>query len=176
MELRRSYIINTVRSEKMSKILFAGSFDPITIGHINLIERAAKLFDEIVVVIFENSEKKPYFSSSENLHFIKQAIKHIPSATCAIGEGLTIHYAEKIKANALLRGVRNEQDFLYEQDLAKMNAHINPQIETILLFADPILSHISSSFIKELFYNDQDVQALVHQDVLTAFKAKRARS
>ena len=129
----------------MVKAVFAGSFDPPTFGHLNIIERAQKLFPEIHVVIAVNKNKNYCFSGEERLDVIQQLVD----------------YAKKIKADVLIRGVRNDNDFLYEFDLAMMNKSLNPQIETLFLVPDPKFFVLRSSSIKELAAFGGDVSTMV---------------
>ncbi|TAE81604.1 MAG: pantetheine-phosphate adenylyltransferase, partial [Bacteroidetes bacterium] len=117
--------------------LFPGTFDPITIGHINLVERAMFLFDEIVIGIGHNSSKSTLFSLTQRVDWIKEIYKNSPTVKVSAYEGLTINFCAEIHASYILRGLRNMSDFDYEKNIAQMNKLVNPDIETIFLMCDP---------------------------------------
>ena len=130
--------------------IYPGSFDPITKGHLDIIERSSKMFDEVIVVILENSSKKSFFDLDQRVQFIKQACKHLKNVKVDYDHTTTIAYAKKVNACAMIRGVRSVKDYEYELNIASVNQYIDPSIETILLFAKSEYSFISSSNIKEL--------------------------
>lgn len=156
----------------MKRVIMPGSFDPITNGHLHMIERAITLFDEVYVVILYNPNKKGMFSIEERLQFIKEAVKDLPQVKVDAYDGLTINYARKVKACAMLRGIRNTKDFEYEKDLAAMNTLIAPEIETVFLFADGEHALISSSMVKELAHFHANYKAFVPTVVYEAMKRK----
>ena len=135
----------------MKKIaLFPGSFDPLTTGHVDLIERGAKLFDEIIVGVFVNTNKKSFFSSEEKVQLIQEALIHIPNVRVIAQETeLTVVAAKKLGAQFLLRGIRSIKDYEYERDIMEMNHHLAPTLETVFLLADAKHSFISSSLLKD---------------------------
>lgn len=145
----------------MVKAVFAGSFDPPTFGHLNIIERAQKLFPEIHVVIAVNKNKNYCFSGEERLDVIQQLVSRWNNVSVHLWDSLIVDYAKKIKADVLIRGVRNDNDFLYEFDLAMMNKSLNPQIETLFLVPDPKFFVLRSSSIKELAAFGGDVSTMV---------------
>lgn len=157
----------------MKKAIFPGSFDPVTFGHVDIIERAATLFDEVIVVIAKNSEKKSLFTIEERLHFLSQAVAHITNVRCMVDDGLVVDFARREGAQAIVRGIRSMKDYEYEQDIASVNHHIDPAIQTIVLFADPKYSYVSSSVIRELMHYHQDVRAFVSEEVYEALKRKQ---
>ena len=134
----------------MVKAVFAGSFDPPTFGHLNIIERAQKLFSEIHVVIAINKTKNYCFSDEERLNIIRDLVSPWNNVSVHLWDSLIVDYAKSIGAGVLIRGVRNDNDFLYEFDLAMMNKSLNPQIETVFLVPDPKFFVLRSSSIKEL--------------------------
>lgn len=153
--------------------LFPGSFDPFTNGHLNTVERASKLFDEVVVGIFTNTTKKPLFSPEEKRVLAAESVSHIENIRVVTqSEGLTINIAKELGANFLIRGVRNGQDYEYEKNIAFMNKQMDPEIETVFLLADESFSNISSSMIKEIAKFDGDVSAFVPENVNKALKVK----
>lgn len=156
----------------MVKAVFAGSFDPPTFGHLNIIERAQKLFPEIHVVIAVNKNKNYCFSSEERLDVIQQLVSRWNNVSVHLWDSLIVDYAKKIKADVLIRGVRNDNDFLYEFDLAMMNKSLNPQIETLFLVPDPKFFVLRSSSIKELAAFGGDVSTMVPPIVEAMLKKK----
>ena len=156
----------------MIKAVFAGSFDPPTFGHLNIIERAQKLFSEIHVVIAVNNNKSYCFSGEERLEMIQKLVSGWDNVSVHLWDSLIVDYAKKIKADVLIRGVRNDNDFLYEFDLAMMNKSLNPQIETLFLVPDPKFFVLRSSSIKELAAFGGDVSAMVPSIVEAMLKKK----
>ena len=156
----------------MIKAVFAGSFDPPTFGHLNIIERAQKLFSEIHVVIAVNNNKNYCFSGEERLEMIQKLVSRWNNVSVHLWDSLIVDYAKKIKADVLIRGVRNDNDFLYEFDLAMMNKSLNPQIETLFLVPDPKFFVLRSSSIKELAAFGGDVSTMVPPIVEAMLKKK----
>ncbi|MGI5090643.1 pantetheine-phosphate adenylyltransferase [Treponema sp. OMZ 305] len=156
----------------MVKAVFAGSFDPPTFGHLNIIERTQKLFSEIHVVIAVNKNKSYCFSGEERLEVIQQLVSRWNNVSVHLWDSLIVDYAKKIKADVLIRGVRNDNDFLYEFDLAMMNKSLNPQIETLFLVPDPKFFVLRSSSIKELAAFGGDVSTMVPPIVEAMLKKK----
>ncbi|MEE0831051.1 MAG: pantetheine-phosphate adenylyltransferase [Longicatena sp.] len=160
----------------MKRVIVPGSFDPITNGHIHIIERAAKLFDEVYVVVLCNPNKKGFFSVEERITLMNQTLSHLDNVKCDAYSGLTIDYARKVEACAMIRGVRTLKDYEYEKDLAAMNALIAPEIESVILFADGKYALISSSMVKELAHFHADYQDYVPNVVYEAMQKKRSDS
>lgn len=141
----------------MSKIaVFPGSFDPITVGHVELVQRALPLFDRIIVAIGVNSQKKYLFSLEERLHWLEQVFKDEPKVEVGQFEGLTAHYAKEIGAQYLLRGLRNASDFDYEKTISQLNNIVGEGIETLFLISQPAYSHISSTIVREIIKGGGD--------------------
>lgn len=160
----------------MKKAIFPGSFDPLTKGHLDIIERASRLFDELIVVILENSEKKTMFTQEERLHMLKTNTKHLDNVLVDADTTLTVTYAKKHGACAIIRGVRSVKDYEYELDIASANQYLNPEIETILLFSSPAYTFVSSSMIREMMKYDVNIDALVSDDVKQALLEKYRKS
>lgn len=158
----------------MKRALFPGSFDPLTNGHLNTIERAAKLFDEVVIGVFVNTSKKSLFPAGERVELIKQSVLHIPNVKVVHQESqLTVETAKELGATVLIRGVRNIKDFEYERDIAQMNRHLSNELETVFLLAEPKYSHISSSLLKEVLYFGGDVTEYLPDAINEALARKR---
>lgn len=143
------------------KAIYPGSFDPITYGHLDIIERASLLYEELVIVIMNNDEKKCFFSVEERVDMIKQTTKHLKNVSVEIGEGLTVNYARSIGANVLIRGIRAVSDYEYELQLASANMQLASDIETIFLLAKPEYSFLSSSTAKTIAKNSGDLTKFV---------------
>lgn len=153
--------------------LFPGSFDPFTNGHLNTVERASLLFDEVIVGVFTNTTKKPLFSAEEKKALTIEATKHLDNVrVVSQSEGLTITIAKELGANFLIRGVRNSQDYEYEKNIASMNRQMDSNIDTVFLLSDETYSNVSSSMIKEIARFKGDVSPFVPVCVYEALKEK----
>ena len=146
--------------EKEKIALFAGTFDPYTIGHHRIVERALQLFDRIVVAIGVNSEKRTDTGTDARIENINSIYRNEPRVEARAYEGLTVDFARKVGAQYLLRGVRNVKDFEYERDLADINLKIG-DIETVFLVSEPQYAAISSSVVRELIKYNKDVSNLI---------------
>ena len=144
----------------MRRALFPGSFDPITKGHEDIIIRGLNLFDEIVIGVGINSEKKYMFSLEERLSFINTCFEHNTRISVAAYDGLTIDFCREIEAEFILRGVRNNGDFEFEKAIARTNRHLS-DIETVFLLTSAETSYISSSIVRELIRNDGDYSTFI---------------
>ncbi|MER2180949.1 MAG: pantetheine-phosphate adenylyltransferase [Desemzia incerta] len=158
----------------MSKIaLYAGSFDPVSNGHLNLIQRGAALFDQLIVAVATNTSKKSLFTTDEKVQLMQENLTHLPNVTVVQHTGgLTIDLAKEWNATVLLRGIRNVKDFEYEADVAAMNKTQNKEIETVFLTADEKYRFVSSSLIKEVAMFGGDITGLVPENVNRAMKEK----
>lgn len=146
--------------EKEKIALFAGTFDPYTIGHHRIVERALQLFDRIVVAIGVNSEKRTDTGTDARIKNINSIYRNEPRVEACAYEGLTVDFARKVGAQYLLRGIRNVKDFEYERDLADINLKIG-DIETVFLVSEPQYAAISSSVVRELIKYNKDVSNLI---------------
>lgn len=158
----------------MSKIaLYAGSFDPVSNGHLNLIQRGAAVFDQLIVAVATNTSKKSLFTTDEKVQLMQENLTHLPNVTVVQHTGgLTIDLAKEWNATVLLRGIRNVKDFEYEADVASMNKTQNKEIETVFLTADEKYRFVSSSLIKEVAMFGGDITGLVPENVNQAMKEK----
>ena len=145
---------------------FCGTFDPVTYGHLDIIERASKLFDQLVVFISPNSDKNNEFNEETRLKWLNEATKNMPNVTCKIQSGLVVEACKSVNATVLVRGIRNGVDCTYEQNMAFMNARLDDHIETVCLFTRPEYSLYSSSNVRELFKYGQDISGFVPACVL----------
>ena len=148
----------------MRRALFPGSFDPITLGHYDIIKRGVKLFDEVVVAIGINADKKYMFSLEERKQFIEEAFKDEPKVKVMTYKGLTIDFCHKIDAQFILRGLRNPADFEFEKAIAHTNRKLS-KIETVFLLTAAQTSFISSSIVRDVIRNNGDYTVLVPDSV-----------
>jgi pantetheine-phosphate adenylyltransferase len=148
----------------MRKAIFPGSFDPITLGHEDIIRRGIPLFDEIVIAIGVNADKKYMFSLEERKRFVEETFKNEPKVTIIVYEGLTIDLCHKIKANFILRGLRNPADFEFEKAIAHTNRRLS-KIETVFLLTAAKTSFISSSIVRDVLRNGGEYELLVPDSV-----------
>ena len=150
----------------MRRAVFPGSFDPITLGHENIIRRAIPMFDEIVIAIGVNGSKKTMFTLEQRVQMLKNVFANAPSVKVETFGGLTVRFCEKVKADWMLRGVRNGGDFEYERTISQMSSRIAPSLETIILFTDPQYAPISSSVVRDILANGGDISEFVPKAVL----------
>lgn len=149
----------------MKRAVFPGSFDPITLGHVDIIERAIPLFDEIIIAIGINADKKYMFETEQRQNFIEQTFANQPKVKTATYTGLTVDYCKKIDAKFILRGLRNPADFEFEKAIAQTNRKLSG-IETVFLLTSAETSFISSSIVRDIIRNHGDVSVLVPPIVL----------
>lgn len=149
----------------MKRAVFPGSFDPITLGHVDIIKRAIPLFDEIIIAIGINADKKYMFDSEKRKAFIEATFKDQPKIKTDTYTGLTVDYCKKIDATFILRGLRNPADFEFEKAIAQTNRKLSG-IETVFLLTSANTSFISSSIVRDILRNNGDVSVLVPPSVL----------
>jgi len=157
---------NTVTKQKIT--VYPGTFDPITNGHIDLVQRAAKMFDSVIVAIASSSRKKPKFSLEERVELAQKVLADCPNVTVKGFNILLIDFARQHKATVLIRGLRAVSDFEYEFQLASMNRHLAPEIESVFLMPADEYSFISSSLVKEVAALNGDISNFVHPIVFKA--------
>ena len=149
----------------MNRAVFPGSFDPLTLGHTDIINRAIPLFDEIIIAIGTNAEKSYMFSIEERKRFIEKCFAANSSVKVDTYQGLTIDYCKKVNSNFILRGLRNPADFEFEKAIAQTNRKLS-NIETVFLLTSADNSYISSSIVRDIIRNNGDVSLLVPKEVL----------
>jgi pantetheine-phosphate adenylyltransferase len=155
------------------RAIYPGSFDPLTNGHVDIIERACHIFDEIIVAILINPDKHPMFTVAERIEMLTEVVKpRAPQVVIETFEGLLVEYARRRQAHAIIRGVRSTKDYEYELPMVLMNRHLNPQVETVLLVASEENSYVSSSLIKEVFLLGGSIEKLVPHSVVERMKEK----
>jgi len=149
-----------------------GSFDPITNGHLDIIQRGAQILDEVIVAVFNNQSKSPLFTIEERLYLIKESTKDIPNVVVDYSEGLLIDYARKKNAQVILRGLRAVSDFEYEMQITSMNRKLDERIETFFMMTNNQYSFLSSSIVKEIAKYQACVKDLVPEVVEQALIKK----
>ena len=155
--------------------IYPGSFDPITNGHIDIIKRAAKISDKLIVAVLNNANKKPLFSVSERLEMIKDAIKNIENVEVDSFEGLTVDYCKKKNATIMIRGLRAVTDFEYELQLAHTNRELNKDLDTVFLLASIDYSYLSSSTVRQVSEFGGDIGKFVTPLVEKKLKEKYSK-
>lgn len=154
------------------KAIYPGTFDPITNGHLNLIERACPLFSTFIVGVTTNAAKKPYFSLSTRLQCLRDSLNHLPQVEIYPFEGLLAHFAQEVQANFIVRGLRSVTDFEYEWQLAGINRKLYKPLETVFFTPSDETLFISSSFVREIAEFQGDITPFVPAPVYQAFKNK----
>ena len=150
----------------MKRAVYPGSFDPITFGHLDIIERSAKMVDELVIAVLRNSAKNSLFSLEERVNMIKEVTKNIPNVRVETFDGLLVDYMRQIDANIIVRGLRAVTDFEYELQIAQMNHVLNGDAETIFLITNLRYSYLSSSLVREIASYGGDITKLVPKQLI----------
>lgn len=150
----------------MNIAVFPGSFDPVTVGHIDLVKRALPMFDKIIVAIGVNSQKKMLYSLDQRLTWLRKVFKEMDKVEIGYFEGLTASYCNEKGANYLLRGLRNGSDFDYEKTISQLNYIIGHKIDTLFLISQPEYSFISSTIVREIIRGKGDVSRFVPSSIL----------
>ena len=156
-------------------VIYPGSFDPLTNGHVNIVNRALKCFDKIIVAVAVNSNKDSILDIDERVKAIKKVFQKSKKVQVDSFEALLVHYARKKKITTILRGMRTVQDFEYEMQMATSNNKLDPRIETIFMVADAHYSHISSSLIKDIIRLGGSAEAFVPKIIENALKKRLKR-
>jgi pantetheine-phosphate adenylyltransferase len=156
----------------MRTAIYPGSFDPLTNGHLDVIERAVKLFDHVIVAVAKNESKQPLFSLDERLDLVRRSIKNIPTAEADTFDSLLVDYVNKRNAQAIVRGLRAISDFEFEFQLALMNRKLNEKVETIFMMPKDTYTFLSSRIIKEIARLGGDISTFVPPHVRAALMEK----
>jgi len=163
----------------MRRAIYPGSFDPVTNGHLDIIERGCKLFDEIIISILVNPEKKPFFTVEERREMLAEVLTTIKQGDCEVRidsfEGLLVNYAVAQQADVIVRGIRAISDYEYEFQMALMNRRLEPGIETVFMMPAETYSYVSSRLVKEVFQLGGTVEGLVPPAVEIRMKEKMKR-
>lgn len=155
--------------------LYAGTFDPFTNGHLDIVQRALKIFDEVVIIVAVSPTKKPLLSTEQRVSVLKRLFAHEPKISVVAWDGLIVEYARQNKISSIVRGLRPTGDFEIEFQMASMNRKINPDCDTVFLMTSEKLYYISSSLVKEVYLHDGDISSFVPplvQDELQKIKKK----
>jgi pantetheine-phosphate adenylyltransferase len=156
----------------MAKAIYPGSFDPITLGHIDIIRRIHPMFSELIVVVANSERKQYWFSLEERVALIRQNVKDLPGVKIEQVDGLIVDYAEKVKAQVIVRGLRAISDFEYEFAMANINKKLKDTIETMIVFTRPEYSFVASHMVKEVAHHGGDLTGLVPSNVIEALKKR----
>lgn len=156
----------------MNTAIYPGSFDPVTVGHLHIAERACHLFDRVVIGVAELNYKSAWFSLDERVAFIQDAISHLPNCEIAVYDTLTVDLAKKYSANIIIRGLRAVSDYEYEMQVAAINKFLDDSVETVFLMANSDYSFISSTMIKQVSDAGGQITGLVTDMVEKALKAR----
>ena len=162
--------LTTYNLQLMRICLFPGTFDPVTLGHIDIIDRALPLFDKIYVGIGINGLKHPMFSPEQRMEWFKEIYKNDPRVQCAIYQGLTVQFCKKINAQFILRGIRFVSDFEYEKTIADANRTLDKHIETVFLTGEPKYTSVASTIVRDILRNDGDASPFLPQAVIDSLK------
>jgi pantetheine-phosphate adenylyltransferase len=141
--------------------VFPGTFDPVTKGHVDIVVRGAKLFDEVIVAIGINTKKAMLFDLEQRTKWLEESFQHVPNVRIEHYEGLTVEYCKTVGAQFLLRGLRNGTDFDYESHIAQLNKSLNEDIETVFILSSPELGYISSTLVRDLIIHKGDYQKFI---------------
>lgn len=156
----------------MKKVVYPGTFDPMTNGHIDLVERACRLFDHVIIAVADSKKKKPLFTLNERVELARSVVGHLDNVEVCGFDVLLAHFVEKKGAQAMIRGLRAVSDFEYEFQLANMNRALSPKMESIFLTPSEHLSYLSSSLVREIASLNGDVDKFVPKVVADALKEK----
>lgn len=156
----------------MNRVLYPGTFDPITMGHADLVERASRLFDHVIIAVAANPKKNPLFPLEQRVELAREVTGHLPNVEVMGFSTLLAHFVREQNANVLLRGLRAVSDFEYEFQLANMNRQLAPEVESLFLTPSEKYSYISSTLVREIASLEGDVSKFVHPAVMDALKAR----
>ena len=156
----------------MATAVYPGSFDPITYGHLDIIRRAAEVFDKVIVGVLKNQTKTPLFDFDERVEMIREAVKELPNVEVVSLHGLLIEFTKKMNADVIVRGIRAVSDFEYELMMAQTNKQLNPEVETMFFATSAKYSFLSSSTVRELAMFDGDITPFVPDCVRERINAK----
>ncbi|MCB0355850.1 MAG: pantetheine-phosphate adenylyltransferase [Bdellovibrionales bacterium] len=154
--------------------VYPGSFDPITLGHVDIIKRISHHYSKVHILIAESGDKKSMFTTAERFTFLQESLADIKNLELHVSSGLTVDFAKKVGAQCIVRGLRVVSDFEYEMVMANLNKKLAPDIETFIIFANPQYNFISSRAVKEIAHHGGNLEGLVPDCVAQAFKLKYA--
>ena len=157
---------------KYTRAVYPGSFDPLTNGHLDLIERSIEIFDELIIAVLRNPDKHPLFSLEERMEMLREVTAPLGRVRVEAFDGLLVEYAARSEANVILRGIRAISDYEYELQMALMNRKLDPRVETVFMMPAETYSYISSRLVKEVHLLGGDIKDLVPPIVVERLKAK----
>jgi pantetheine-phosphate adenylyltransferase, bacterial len=160
----------------MRHCIYPGTFDPITFGHLDVLERASRLFDKVTVAVAANPGKGPLFTQLQRLELVRSVAKHLPNVTAVAFDGLLVEFARAQGAIAVIRGIRALSDFEFEFNMALMNRHLEPDIETIFVMPRETYSYTSSNLVKQVAKLGGDISKFVPAEVVTALREAYAKA
>ncbi len=164
------------RPKSLTIAVYPGSFDPMTLGHLDIVERASRLFPKVIVAVADPLQKKPLIPIDERIEMVRKAVQHLPSVTVEKLTGLLVDFVREHGASAIIRGLRAVSDFEYEFKMAWMNRRLCPEVETLFLIPSEEYAYLASSLVKEIAFLGGDISNLVPQpivkDILQAFQRK----
>lgn len=156
----------------MSIAVYPGSFDPVTLGHLDIIERTAKIMDRVIIGVLNNNSKTPLFSVEERVNMLKSVTSQIPNVEVQSFEGLLVDFVKKNQADVIIRGLRAITDFEYELQMSQTNRVIAPEVDTLFMTTNLKYSYLSSSIVKEIAMYQGDIQAFLHPEVAARVREK----
>ncbi len=156
----------------MKKAIYPGSFDPVTLGHLDIIERSSKLVDHLIVGVLNNNAKTPLFSVDERVNMLKEVTSHLPNVEVMSFSGLLVEFAKEHKVNAIIRGLRAVTDFEYELAMSQTNKVAAPEIDTVFLNTSLEYAYLSSSIVKEMAMYDGDISKFVPEAIIEKVRQK----
>jgi len=156
----------------LKRAIYPGTFDPITLGHLDIIKRACKIFDEVIVAVAQNKAKKPMFTYEQRVEFVKKVTKDLPKVKVIGFEGLLANLSDELKANTIIRGLRAVSDFEYELQMGYANASLKPDLETIYLMPSLQYAFISSSIVRAILAHGGKIEHLVPSEIIGEIGSK----
>lgn len=158
----------------LTRAIYPGTFDPLTLGHLDIVTRASRLFNHVILAIAKNNSKQPLFTLDQRVALAQQATAHLPNVDVLGFSELMAIFARQQQANVLIRGVRSVSDFDYERQLAQMNSHLLPGLESVFLIPTEAYAFVSSSLVKEVARHGGDISGFVTPEILCALNEKLA--
>jgi pantetheine-phosphate adenylyltransferase len=155
------------------RAVYPGTFDPVTNGHIDLIQRSAELFDRVIVAVLKNTEKSPLFTVAERVQMLEEVVEGLKNVSVTTFEGLLVDFADQSKASVIVRGIRAVSDYEYELQMALMNRRLSPHVETVFLMPAETYSYLSSRLVKEISQLGGSVRGLVPSAVEERLRSKQ---
>jgi len=153
--------------------IYPGTFDPMTVGHVDVVQRASRMFDDVVVAVAASTNKNPFFTLDERVDMVTRITDGLDNVTARSFDGLLVDFADRVGSKVIVRGLRAISDFEYEVQIAAVNRHLSPSVETIFISASQDYTFLSSSIVREIARLDGDVSEFVHPLVVEAFAARR---